>query len=117
MIHNKIFGIGIGRTGTKSLTEALRILGYKCIHWSPDKATQREVISGTKISRIVEKRDVIIDTVLPILHYKEYAKRFPDAKFILTTRDEQGWLKSIKKHTMSMRINKKKIIQQNSMDP
>lgn len=102
---HKIFGIGIGRTGTKSLNEALRILGYKCIHWSPDKATKREVISGTKVSRMVEKRDVIIDTVLPILHYREYAKRFPDAKFILTTRNEQGWLKSIKKHTMGIRIN------------
>jgi hypothetical protein len=33
---------------------------------------------------------------LPIpLYYKSYAERFPDARFILTTRSEESWLRSM----------------------
>lgn len=28
-----IFGIGTGRTGTRSLTEALRLMGLNAVHW------------------------------------------------------------------------------------
>lgn len=103
MNEKKIFGIGFGRTGTKSLTEALRILGYNCLHWAPDRTTVAEVITGAKVSRIVRQRDAVIDTILPLLHYREYALRFPEAKFILTVRDTESWLQSIKRHMIQMR--------------
>ena len=66
-MKNKIFGLGIGRTATKSLTSALSILGYDCLHWAPDLATALEVTSGSKVSRITEQKDAIIDTILPLL--------------------------------------------------
>ncbi len=102
--HDKIFGIGIGRTASKSLAYALEILGYNTFHCAPDEATTAEVLSGAKISRITEKREAIIDTILPLLHYQEYAIRFPNAKFILTTRDTKSWLQSMRRHMMHMRL-------------
>ena len=33
-----IFGIGLGRTGTRSLTEALRLMGLNAVHWDNRKA-------------------------------------------------------------------------------
>ena len=103
MNMSKLFGIGIGRTGTKSLTAALEILGYDCLHWAPDRATATEVVTGARVSRIVEQKDAIIDTILPLLHYREYATRFPGAKFVLTTRDPESWLRSIRRHMLRMR--------------
>lgn len=103
MHDDKIFGVGLGRTGTKSLTAALEILGYRCLHWAPDKATAAEVLTGAKVSRIAEHRDAIIDTILPLLHYQEYAQRFPNAKFILTTREVATWLPSMRRHMIHMR--------------
>lgn len=103
MIKDKIFGLGIGRTATKSLTAALEILGYNSIHWAPDQATATEVISGAKISRITEQRDAIIDTILPLIHYREYAMRFPTSKFILTIREPEMWLQSMRRHMIRMR--------------
>ncbi len=103
MCEEKIFGLGIGRTATKSLTAALEILGYNCLHWASDRTTFAEVVTGARVSRIAEQRNAIVDTILPLLHYREYAKRFPHAKFILTTRDEHSWLRSMRRHLMKMR--------------
>lgn len=99
----KIFGIGIGRTATKSLTAALEILGYNCVHWMPDRATALEVVTGAKVSRIVEQKEAVIDMILPLIYYREYVDRFPDAKFILTTRETESWLRSMKRHMIRMR--------------
>ncbi|HEV8715109.1 MAG TPA: sulfotransferase [Candidatus Binatia bacterium] len=33
MRRSKIFGLGLSRTGTTSLTEALEILGFSTIHY------------------------------------------------------------------------------------
>ena len=102
MTNDKIFGLGIGRTATKSLTAALEILGYNSLHWAPDQATATEVISGAKVSRITEQRDAIIDTILPLIHYREYAMRFPTSKFILTSREPESWLQSMRRHMIRM---------------
>lgn len=105
MAKEKIFGIGIGRTGTKSLSAALDLLGYKTVHWLSDKTSSCEVLTGAKVSRVVERNEAIVDTILPLIYYKEYANRFPDARFILTIRDVESWLQSIKRHMIKMRAH------------
>ena len=43
MKNYKIFGIGLGKTGTTSLARALNILGYKTNHYpNPDKMLKRD---------------------------------------------------------------------------
>jgi hypothetical protein len=94
---SKIFGIGLGRTGTKSLTAALQILGYKIIHYPNDETTLRELMNAQFKFTLLEYLDGITDiTVAP--YYAQLDRLFPGSKFILTIRDKKSWLRSLKKH-------------------
>lgn len=91
----KIFGIGLSKTGTTSLAHALEILGYKTRdypgieHYSAGDLTSID-------AGMLETHDALTDTPIPSF-YRELDARYPDAKFILTIRDAEGWLKSCKK--------------------
>ena len=94
----KIFGIGLSKTGTSSLTKALKILGYENSIHNPSGWLY---LDGSKGLRFEFERldDVDSATDLEIAYYyKELDQRYPGAKFILTTRDVDGWLKSCENH-------------------
>ena len=95
--EKKIFCIGLSRTGTKSLTVALYILGYNIIHYPSDEATLNELIAGNFNFSVLEDYDGISDiTVSP--YYAQLYKLFPNSKFILTVRNKEDWLGSFEKH-------------------
>ena len=83
-MKQKIFGIGLGRTGTKSLAKAMAILGYKVKH-SPKYVDE------------IDNYDFINDIFIAA-RYKFLDYMFPDAKFILTIRDTESWIASCVKH-------------------
>ena len=92
----KIFGIGLSKTGTTSLTKALEILGYKSIH-HPQNWLK---INDGKLDfdyKQIEKYDTFTDIEIARF-YKELDNRYPHSKFILTTRNIDSWLKSCKNH-------------------
>jgi hypothetical protein len=76
----KIFGIGLTRTGTTSLTAALRILGYSAKHLP---------MSYDDIKMYDASTDTPVAARFPILDVF-----YPDSKFILTTRDKDSWIES-----------------------
>ena len=85
----KIFGIGLSRTGTKSLTSALETLGLKISHFPTDRRTFKELYSGHYNLSILGDVDGITDvTVAP--YYAQLEKVFPDALFILTEREKEA---------------------------
>jgi len=87
-IWDKIFGIGLGKTGTTSLTKAMRILGFT------------PVIHGLKY--IDELRDVrFAADIFIAARWKFLAYAYPKAKFILTDRDTDAWLDSTQRHYKS----------------
>ena len=91
----KIFGIGLSKTGTTSLANALEILGYK----NKDNLGIVKYGKGDLSSidlDVVDANDALTDTPIPSF-YRELDARFPGSKFILTVRDSEGWLKSCKK--------------------
>ena len=94
MVEEKIFGIGLSRTGTTSLTSALNVLGYKSIHY-PDfylKNFLKIKIAEDELKNFETLTDV------PVAYlFKEMDLQYPNAKFILTIRDEDSWLKSVHK--------------------
>jgi len=93
----KIFCIGLSRTGTKSLTVALYILGYNIIHYPSDKATFEDLSSGNFNFSVLKDYDGISDiTISP--YYAQLDKIFPNSKFILTIRDKNAWLNSFERH-------------------
>lgn len=91
----KVFGLGLSKTGTTSLARALDILGYR----TRDYLGVTRYIAGDLASISLEEintNDAFTDTPIPSF-YKQLDKQYPGSKFILTTRDMDGWLKSCKK--------------------
>jgi len=83
MSRQKVFCVGLGKTGTTSLKAALGILGYRTI---------RLPLNWKGITDF--------DAALPGVSaamYRELDQAFPGSKFLLTVRDVEGWLRSIER--------------------
>jgi hypothetical protein len=93
----KIFGIGLSRTGTMSLTKALTTLGIKTRHYPNDKTTQNELKAGNYELSVLREVQALTD--IPVApYYAQLDRLFPQSKFILTTRPTDSWLQSIENH-------------------
>lgn len=92
----KIFCIGLSKTATTSLTEALRTLGFDAVHWYATKHAFRYTDQGLDIDwAFFERHDAFADTPVARL-YPQLDARYPDARFILTLRDPDAWLESFR---------------------
>ena len=98
-IPTRIFGVGLHKTATTSLHRALEILGYDSAHWKSGnwaRTIWKEMtIEGR--SRTLEKHYCLSDLPIALL-YEKLDKAYPGSKFILTVRDEQKWLRSVRNH-------------------
>ena len=90
---NKIFGIGLPKSGTSSLHEALKLLGYNSNHNPDDKITEKELRSANYNLSILEKYDAIMDIPIPAI-FAQLDEAWPDSKFILTVRPIDAWIES-----------------------
>jgi hypothetical protein len=77
----RCWGIGLGRTGTKSFCEALRLLEYDPVDHNPAFEKLRTLRGGAD------------NGVLLFYKYLDY--RFPGSKFVLTLRPMEDWLTSM----------------------
>jgi hypothetical protein len=93
MTEKKVFGVGWAKTGTTSLGFAMRRLGYK--HKSMDLKLVDHYVDRKleHLYSIVDQHESFEDWPW-LLMYKEFDDRYPNAKFILTIRDEKKWLQS-----------------------
>jgi hypothetical protein len=97
MDRPKIFGLGLSRTGTRSLTMALHTLGWDTVHYPADEDTFRELSRGDYNLTVLGHYHGITDiTVAPF--YPQLDRLFPGSKFILTVRDHESWLRSAANH-------------------
>ena len=95
--QQKIFGLGLSRTGTRSLTAALQVLGYDCSHYPIDEDTYTELSNAQYDLTLLKYYDGLTDiTTIPFYHH--FDKIYPGSKFILTVRDKEGWLGSCARH-------------------
>lgn len=92
----KVFGIGLSRTGTRSLTAALHVLGIDTVHFPTDPDTLDTILRGDGRFGILAHYDGITDiTTVPC--FRDLDRLHPGAKFILTTRDEARWVRSCRR--------------------
>jgi hypothetical protein len=92
MQQQRIFGIGLSKTGTTSLTRALEILGFRTNHF-PYSALR---YNAGRLDLDVEKIrrwDAVTDSPVA-LFYRRLEEKFPNGKFILTKRDADAWIRS-----------------------
>jgi hypothetical protein len=98
-LPTRVFGIGLHRTGTRSLDAAFRLLGLDSWHWKSAheaKAIWLEMNAEGR-SQTLEKYYALSDLPIPLL-YRQLDLAYPNSKFILTVRNEGAWLASVRRH-------------------
>jgi hypothetical protein len=89
-----IFGIGMNKTGTSSLTNALYILGFPCLHSAKTvKATSAANRAKGKppLHGLTDKYAAFCDSPINYM-FKELDEAYPGSRFILTVRDFNDWV-------------------------
>ena len=101
----KILVASYGKTGTKSLAAALRILGYEVYDiwehmWFHGKEWKKLLTHGGHVEDFRSMyQDVDVAVGVPVyVFWEEIHQAFPQAKVILTVRDEDTWAESMLKH-------------------
>lgn len=105
----RVFGVGLNKTGTTSLTHALADLGYRPIHHNGLGLSDADI--SERVGRAVAagrhplthaRRLAIFDAFFDVraveAHFEAFDRAFPGSKFILHTRDVDGWTESRRKH-------------------
>ena len=105
----KVFGIGLSRTGTTSLTAALEVLGFRAVHFPEDSVTQAEIRAfvesgaSTIDLTVLRDHDAISDAPACCI-YQGLDRSYPNSRFILTTRDKESWLSSIERFARNVML-------------
>lgn len=94
MNASKVFCIGMSKTATKSLNDALNQLGIRTRHWLPQPRVIEQLELGDLQLEALAEYDGLTD-VIGIRWYKELDRTYPGSKFILTVREKEEWLASI----------------------
>jgi len=91
----KVFGIGLSRTGTSSLHDALKMLGYRSLH---DPRHLLTLDAKGELALRVESitYDALTDSAVAGT-YKTLDANYPGSKFVLTVRDLESWLESCRR--------------------
>lgn len=100
--RHKVIGVGFQKTGTSSLRDALRLLGYRVgdnnhqLLWS--------ILHGrwSRVFRKLNRYDAVEDNPWPLV-YKEIDAHIPGCKFILTLREPESWYQSVARHIGDLR--------------
>lgn len=97
----KLIGAGFGRTGTTSTQRALADLGYNAYNFESVIDNMhfdiwRDYIDGKTPDwdKLFEGYNATISWPA-CFYYKELSEVYPDAKFLLTTRDPERWADSV----------------------
>jgi len=80
----RVFGVGLSRTGTSSLTKALSVLGWKAVHWP---------LSIKEICAAEAATDITVS-----VRFRELDQSFPGSKFVLTVRAVGSWMESLRSY-------------------
>uniref|UniRef100_H2ZE83 Sulfotransferase n=1 Tax=Ciona savignyi TaxID=51511 RepID=H2ZE83_CIOSA len=108
----KVIVAGFSKTGTKSMVAVCNELGYKTYDFIENfyylgKDWNRLMSSGGTVEdfkRMYKDVDATVDA--PSFHFwEEIHQAFPDAKIILTIRDEDSWYLSLKKQMENLDRN------------
>jgi len=89
--ERKVFGIGLSRTGTTSLANALTILGIDAAHWT--NPLTHQILSDMDFFLFGACTDCSVSPEFEKLYYL-----YPNAQFVYTRRDADAWAQSFWAH-------------------
>jgi Sulfotransferase domain len=101
----KVFQIGFNKCGTRTIHQFFRAQGFRGVHWDEGHLAQalfRNLSNGYDLLRGYEEFDVFTDMECVTREYALegfklfpfLARDYPDALYILNTRDREDWIKS-----------------------
>jgi Sulfotransferase domain len=101
----KIFGIGLNKTGTRSLASALRQLGFRTLHRG-DVATSdlvdRAIEEGRPPLELVgEQYEAYLDVSAIVRRFDVLDGAYAASRFVLTTSDRADWIESRRRHVLA----------------
>jgi len=103
----RVFGIGLSKTGTSSLSLALERLGYECNDFPIEMLRLRKDSLSFRVSEAAAYQ-ALVD--IPVsAFFRELDEAYPGSKFVLTIRDQDGWLRSCARHFLEGRSWGRKI--------
>lgn len=104
----KIIGIGLNKTGTTSLHEAVQMLGFTSLHWGGghwDDVVHASLMDREPVLSRLPERDAYFDiatltwpSLLPLIE-----RQYPGSKFIVSVRDMDEWVESRRRHVQRNR--------------
>lgn len=106
-LRPRVLGIGLRKTGTRSVAVATRELGFRTLHKGGDAtsalveaaaAAGRPLLSG-----LGDEFDVYLDVEALVHRFAELDEQYPGSRFLLTTRPVDAWLSSMERHVLGNR--------------
>ena len=95
---NKIFEIGLKKTGTTSLKKAFQILNVPSKGWDSHHYKRWERNGTECLFNIFNKKQAFSDGPWHDCDYRILDQNFPNSKFIILERDNDDWIQSKEKH-------------------
>ncbi len=89
----KVCGVGWAKTGTTTLGDCLKALGYRHVSGRLDLVRHLDERDLEPVLRVAARFESMEDWPWLLL-YREIDAAFPGTKFVLTTRDRPRWLQS-----------------------
>jgi hypothetical protein len=105
----KIFCIGLNKTGTISLHQALTALGFSSLHWGGQasrRAVEQAIRENKPLLEHLGDYDAYSDIQRLSVNFDVLDQQYPRSRFILTTRDVEEWLDSRRRHVLRNRERK-----------
>lgn len=91
LLDEKVFVIGLSRTGTTTMNATLKSLGYCAVHWRNPLSLS---ILGKEDWGLYDAfSDISVAAQFELLY-----EQYPNAKFIYTCRPEESWVASVQRH-------------------
>jgi hypothetical protein len=104
----RIFCIGLNKTATTSLHEALTMLGFESLHWGGPavrKIVEVSIAAGEPLLTRLDPRFDAFSDVLPLSeNYELLEEQYPGSRFILTVRPVDDWIESRRRHVEKNRL-------------
>lgn len=97
----KVFCIGLNKTGTISLHEALATLGFRSLHWGGPQiriTIERALEAGRPLVDDLGPYDAFSDILVLSEHFDVLDEQYPASKFVLNTRPLDDWIDSRRRH-------------------
>lgn len=96
-VRKKVFCIGFQKTGTTTMDQALRILGYRVT--GPNHVRDADIAETYEriAAELSQQFDAFQDNPWPLV-YRQMDALHPGSRFILTVRDEDRWFDSYRNH-------------------